>query len=166
MAKATSVSSELFSTRDIQTIVKKAIVERLKGVYGISWFEEDGAEYPIRINIVRNMVTIGLDTSGVSLHKRGYRPMSGIAPISETLAAAIILLSPWKKDRILIDPFCGSGTFAIEAAMIAAGIAPGLNRQFTSMKWSNIIKRTEWKDIIEEAREEVDLTIDLSLIHI
>lgn len=163
VAKATSVSSELFSTRDIQTIVKKAIVERLKGVYGISWFEEDGAEYPIRINIVRNMVTIGLDTSGVSLHKRGYRPMSGIAPISETLAAAIILLSPWKKDRILIDPFCGSGTFAIEAAMIAAGIAPGLNRQFTSMKWSNIIKRTEWKDIIEEAREEVDLTIDTDI---
>ena len=86
-----------------------------------------------------------------------------MAPISETLAAAIILLSPWKKDRILVDPFCGSGTFTVEAAMIAAGIAPGLNRQFTSMKWSNIITKTEWKDVIEEAREEVDLNVDVDI---
>jgi putative N6-adenine-specific DNA methylase len=133
--------------------VKKAIVERLKGKYRVSWFSEDGASYPIRVNIHKDMVTIALDTSGDSLHKRGYRPAAGKAPISECLAAALIKLTPWNKDRILIDPFCGSGTFPIEAAMIAANIAPGLNRSFTAEKWENIIKKQEWYDAADEAND-------------
>ena len=108
--------------------MKKAIVERLKQVYHMEWFPEDGAQYPIRVSILKDEVTIGLDTSGVSLHKRGYRKLTAKAPITETLAAALIMLTPWKGDRILVDPFCGSGTFPIEAAMMAADIAPGLNR--------------------------------------
>jgi putative N6-adenine-specific DNA methylase len=153
VTKASSINSQLFSTSDIQSIVKKAIVERLKGKYGVSWFSEDGASYPIRVNIHKDMVTIGLDTSGDSLHKRGYRPAAGKAPISECLAAALIKLTPWNKDRILIDPFCGSGTFPIEAAMIAANIAPGLNRSFTAEKWENIIKKQEWYDAADEAND-------------
>ncbi|MDR1018035.1 MAG: THUMP domain-containing protein, partial [Lachnospiraceae bacterium] len=122
--KASSVKSKIFSPRDIQSIVKKACVKKLGEVYNIDWFKEDGNEYPIRIFINKDIVTVTLDTTGTSLHKRGYRELSGEAPISETLAAALIKLTPWHKDRILVDPFCGSGTFAIEAAMMAAGIAP------------------------------------------
>ena len=139
VTKANSVNSKLFSSSDIQSIVKKAIVERLKEHYRIGWFEEDGDSYPIRVTIMKDIVTIALDTSGDSLHKRGYRPAAGKAPISETLAAALIMLTPWRGDRILVDPFCGSGTFPIEAAMIAANIAPGMNRKFTAQKWTNII---------------------------
>ena len=124
VAKANSVKSKLFSPSDIQSIMKKAIVERLKGVYGVSWFEEDGASFPIRVAFMKDVATIGIDTSGVSLHKRGYRKMTVKAPITETLASALIMLTPWNKDRILVDPFCGSGTFPIEAAMMAADIAP------------------------------------------
>jgi putative N6-adenine-specific DNA methylase len=153
VTKASSINSQLFSTSDIQSIVKKAIVERLKGKYSVSWFSEDGASYPIRVNIHKDMVTIGLDTSGDSLHKRGYRPTAGKAPISECLAAALIKLTPWNKERILIDPFCGSGTFPIEAAMIAANIAPGLNRSFTAEKWENVIKKQEWYDAADEAND-------------
>ena len=129
--KASSVKSKLFSPSDIQSIVKKAVVERLKGQYHIQWFEEDGAAYPVRVFLKKDVVTVGIDTSGVSLHKRGYREVAGKAPITETLAAALIMLTPWHKDRILVDPFCGSGTFPIEAAMIAENIAPGMNRSFT-----------------------------------
>lgn len=153
--KASSINSKLFSSSDIQSIVKKAIVERLKGKYNVSWFQEDGAPYPLRVNIHKDVVTIGLDTSGDSLHKRGYRPVAGKAPISECLAAALIKLTPWNKDRILIDPFCGSGTFPIEAAMIAANIAPGLNRSFTAEKWENIIKKQEWYDAVTEANDSI-----------
>ena len=163
VAKATSINSKLFSAKDIQSVVKKAIVERLKEKYHIDWFKEDGPEYPIRINILKDKVMVGLDSSGVSLHKRGYRPKSGIAPISETLAASIINLTPWNKDRILVDPFCGSGTFAIEAAMKAAGIAPGLNREFTAMKWDNIISSKEWNDIRQEAKELVNTDIETDI---
>ena len=113
VTKANSVNSKLFSSSDIQSIVKKAIVDRLKDKYSVNWFDEDGESYPIRVTIMKDMVTLALDTTGVSLHKRGYRPVAGKAPISETLAAALIMLTPWKKDRILVDPFCGSGTFAI-----------------------------------------------------
>lgn len=155
VTKASSINSKLFSTSDIQSIVKKAIVERLKGKYNVSWFQEDGAPYPLRVNIHKDVVTIGLDTSGDSLHKRGYRPVAGKAPISECLAAALIKLTPWNKDRILIDPFCGSGTFPIEAAMIAANIAPGLNRSFTAEKWENIIKKQEWYDAVTEANDSI-----------
>lgn len=155
VTKASSINSKLFSPSDIQSIVKKAIVERLKGKYNVSWFQEDGAPYPLRVNIHKDVVTIGLDTSGDSLHKRGYRPVAGKAPISECLAAALIKLTPWNKDRILIDPFCGSGTIPIEAAMIAANIAPGLNRSFTAEKWENIIKRQEWYDAVTEANDSI-----------
>ena len=107
-----------------------------------------------RVFFMKDIATIGIDTSGVSLHKRGYRQLSSKAPITETLAAALILLSPWKKDRILVDPFCGSGTFPIEAAMIAANIAPGLNREFTAEDWPELIPRRLWRETADEAREQ------------
>lgn len=163
VAKASSVKSKLFSPSDIQSIVKKAIVERLKDYYDISWFEEDGASYPLRVFLNKDEVTIGIDTSGDSLHKRGYRVLSSKAPITETLAAAMILLSPWKGDRILVDPFCGSGTIPIEAAMIAANIAPGINRIFTAQSWTNLIDAKVWEDCFEEAREMVDLSVDTNI---
>ena len=156
VSKASSVKSKLFSPSDIQSIVKKAIVEKMKSIYNISWFQEDGAEYPLRVSIYKDVVTLGLDTTGVSLHKRGYRTKVAKAPITETLAAALIMLTPWKKDRILIDPFCGSGTFAIEAAMMAMNMAPGLNREFLSQNWENMINRKLWYELIDEAREEVE----------
>ena len=156
VSKASSVKSKLFSPSDIQSIVKKAIVEKMKSIYNISWFQEEGVEYPLRVSIYKDVVTLGLDTTGVSLHKRGYRTKVAKAPITETLAAALIMLTPWKKDRILIDPFCGSGTFAIEAAMMAMNMAPGLNREFLSQNWENMINRKLWYELIDEAREEVD----------
>ena len=163
VAKANSVKSALFSPSDIQSIMKKAIVERLKGVYGISWFQEDGASFPIRVSFMKDIATIGIDTSGVSLHKRGYRQMTVKAPITETLASALIMLTPWNKDRILVDPFCGSGTFPIEAAMIAANIAPGMNREFTAEQWTNIIDRKMWYECVKEAQDMVndDITVDI-----
>lgn len=163
VTKANSINSKLFSSSDIQSIVKKAIVERLKQKYSVSWFKEDGDSYPIRVSIMKDVVTVSLDTSGDSLHKRGYRPAAGKAPISETLAAALIMLTPWKPDRILIDPFCGSGTFPIEAAMIAANIAPGLNREFTAEEWTNIIPKKEWYNAIEEANDAIDMNIETDI---
>ena len=159
VTKANSINSKLFSGSDIQSIVKKAIVERLKGCYNVSWFKEGGASYPLRVTIHKDVVTIGLDTTGDSLHKRGYRPMAGKAPISECLAAALIKLTPWNKDRILVDPFCGSGTFPIEAAMMAANIAPGLNRSFTAESWENIIPKKEWYDAVTEANDNIERNI-------
>ena len=137
VTKATSVKSKLFSTSDIQSIVKKAMVKRMEKAYGKSWFEEDGASFPVRVTFMKDEAVIGLDTTGISLHKRGYRQNTAKAPISETLAAALIMLTPWRKDRILVDPFCGSGTFPIEAAMMAANMAPGMNRNFLSEAWSH-----------------------------
>ena len=163
VTKANSINSKLFSSSDIQSIVKKAIVERLKQKYSVSWFKEDGDSYPIRVSIMKDVVTVSLDTSGDSLHKRGYRPAAGKAPISETLAAALIMLTPWKPDRILIDPFCGSGTFPIEAAMIAANIAPGMNRRFTSLRWTNIIHSRLWDDAVEEAEDLINLSVDTDI---
>lgn len=155
VTKATTNKSKLFSGSDIQSIVKKAIVDKLKSKYSINWFEEDGAEYPIRVFILKDVVTIALDTSGTSLHKRGYRQLVGKAPISETLAAALILLTPWNKDRILVDPFCGSGTFPIEAAMIGANIAPGMNREFTAEQWKNILPKSVWYEAVTEAEDNI-----------
>ena len=152
VAKASSIKSKLFSPSDIQSIVKKAMVERMKERYHVTWFEESGAQYPLRIFLMKDEVTAAIDTSGDSLHKRGYRTLAGKAPISETLAAALILLTPWKKDRILVDPFCGSGTFPIEAAMIAANIAPGMNRSFTAEGWTNLIDRQLWYEVVEEGQ--------------
>ena len=153
VTKAASVKSRLFSPSDIQSIMKKAMVERLKDRYGISWFEETGAPYPVRVFLMKDQVTVGLDTTGISLHKRGYREVSGKAPITETLAAALIMLTPWRGDRILVDPFCGSGTFPIEAAMMACRIAPGMNRSFQAQQWENLIPAKLWEGAREEARD-------------
>jgi putative N6-adenine-specific DNA methylase len=163
VTKANSVNSKLFSSSDIQSIVKKAIVERLKIKYRPNWFEEDGESYPIRVTIMKDIVTIGLDTTGVSLHKRGYRPVAGKAPISETLAAALIKLTPWNKDRILVDPFCGSGTFAIEAAMMAANIAPGVDRNFVAEKWTNFIDKSLWQEARDEAIDLENIDIETEI---
>jgi len=163
VTKANSVNSLLYSSSDIQSIVKKAMVERLKSKYNIEWFEENGNDYPVRVTIIKDEVTIGIDTTGDSLHKRGYRPLAGKAPISECLAAALIMLTPWNKDRILVDPFCGSGTFPIEAAMMAANIAPGLNRSFTAQKWDNIIGKKQWDNISQESHDIIDLNIETDI---
>lgn len=163
VAKANSIKSKLFSPSDIQSIMKKAIVERLKGVYHKEWFEETGAEFPIRVSFLKDEALIGLDTSGVSLHKRGYRQMTAAAPITETLAAALILFTPWKQDRILVDPFCGSGTFPIEAAMIAANMAPGMKRSFLAEKWEHLIPKNLWLNAKEEAEDMVDLKVETDI---
>lgn len=160
VAKAASVKSKLFSPSDIQAIMKKAMVERLKGVYQTNWFEENGDSFPLRVFLMKDEVTVGLDSTGESLHKRGYRKLAAKAPIAENLAAALIMLTPWNKDRILVDPFCGSGTIPIEAAMMAAGMAPGMNRSFTAQSWPHIIGKRNWEDTLEEAREMTDLHID------
>lgn len=161
--KASTVKSKLFSAPDIQSIVKKAMVDHLRDTYHIEWFEESGAEFPVRIFLLKDEVTVALDTTGDPLHKRGYRTWTSKAPISETLAAALIMLTPWKADRILIDPFCGSGTFLIEAAMMAAEIAPGMNRSFTAEQWSHVIPKALWYEAIQEAREQIreDVSPDL-----
>lgn len=163
VAKANSIKSKLFSPSDIQSIVKKAMVERLKLKYGKEWFPETGASYALRITLMKDTVTVGIDTSGESLHKRGYRRLTSKAPVTETLAAAILLLSPWKKDRILIDPFCGSGTFPIEAALIGAGIAPGINREFVSEGWTGLIPKKLWYQAAEEARNQADESVELNI---
>ena len=161
--KASSIRSKLFSPSDIQSIVKKAMVERMKREYHLEWFPEKGAEYPVRIFLLKDEVTVTLDTSGDSLHKRGYRTMTSKAPLSETLAAALLLLTPWKPDRILVDPFCGSGTFPIEAAMLAAGIAPGMNREFTAEQWTNLIDRSLWYDSVKEAEELIHTDVQTDI---
>ena len=159
VAKAASVKSKLFSPSDIQRIMKKAMVENLKEVYGISQFPEDGESFPVRVFLMKDEVTVGLDSTGDSLHKRGYRKLTAKAPIAENLAASLIMLTPWRGDRILVDPFCGSGTFPIEAAMMAANMAPGMNRSFTAENWGHIIKKRNWYDALDEANEMVDLTV-------
>lgn len=163
VAKANSVSSRLFSPSDIQRIVKKAMVERLKQTYHIDWFEESGESYPLRISIVKDIVTIGIDTTGESLHKRGYRKYTAPAPVTETLAAAMILLSPWKADRVLVDPFCGSGTIPIEAAMIALDMAPGMEREFTASKWANLVPGKIWQEAAQEAKDRIRRDRELNI---
>lgn len=153
VAKATSIKSKLYSGSDIQSIMKKAMVERLKQKYHKDWFEEDGASYPLRVFLYKDEVVVGLDTTGESLHKRGYRKLTSKAPIAENLAAALISLTPWHPDRILVDPFCGSGTIPIEAAMMAANIAPGMNREFLANQWTNLIDRRLWYDVMDEAND-------------
>ncbi len=159
VAKAASVKSKLFSPSDIQAVMKKAIVERLKGAYHTSWFREDGERFPLRVFFMKDTVTVGLDTTGDSLHKRGYRKLTAKAPIAENLAAALIMLTPWNKDRILVDPFCGSGTIPIEAAMMAANMAPGMNREFLAESWENLIPRKYWYDTLDEANDLLDLSV-------
>ncbi|MDY4068746.1 MAG: class I SAM-dependent RNA methyltransferase [Lachnospiraceae bacterium] len=163
VTKAASVKSKLFSPSDIQSIMKKAMVDRLKSVYHINWFEENGDSFPIRVFLYKDQVTVGLDTTGESLHKRGYRKLTAKAPIAENLAAALLMLTPWHKDRILVDPFCGSGTFPIEAAMMAANMAPGASRSFASENWTHIIGKKNWYDTLDEANELVDLKVDTDI---
>lgn len=161
--KAGSIRSKLFSPSDIQSIMKKAMVERMKQAYGVEVIPETGVSYPVRVSIHKDLVTVALDTTGESLHKRGYRRLTSKAPIEETLAAALIMLTPWNRDRILVDPFCGSGTFPIEAAMIAANIAPGMNRSFLSEDWKNLIPRKCWYEAMDEASELVDDTVSVDI---
>ena len=159
VTKATSLKSRLFSIPDVQSVMKKAMVDRLGAHYGRTVFPENGDDFPVRVNIFKDRVSVYLDTTGVPLHKRGYRRLASRAPISETLAAALIGLTPWRGDRILVDPFCGSGTFPIEAAMMAANIAPGLERSFTAEAWHELIDPSEWRAVREEARDLVDLSV-------
>lgn len=163
VAKAASVKSKLFSPSDIQSIMKKAMVERLKETYKVSWFAEDGESFPIRVFLMKDEVTVGLDTTGESLHKRGYRKLTAKAPIAENLAASLIMLTPWRGERILVDPFCGSGTFPIEAAMMAVNMAPGMNRHFTAENWNHIVQKSLWKDTVEEARDEITMDVETDI---
>lgn len=163
VAKAGSVKSRLFSPSDIQSVMKKAMVERLKEAYRRSWFEEEGESFPIRVFLLKDEVTVGLDTTGESLHKRGYRKLAAKAPIAENLAAALIMLTPWRGDRILVDPFCGSGTFPIEAALMAANAAPGMNRSFLAENWSHVVKRKNWYDTLDEAQEMADFSVETDI---
>ena len=157
VAKATSIKSRLFSTSDIQSVMKKAMVESMKKRYAVSRFAEDGDDYPVRVFLLKDEVTAGLDASGESLHRRGYRRLTPKAPIAENLAAALIMLTPWRPDRILVDPFCGSGTIPIEAAMMAAHMAPGMNRSFTAEKWGHLADRKCWYRAADEAQAQLDL---------
>jgi len=163
VAKANSVNSKLFSPSDIRSIMKKAIVERMKQKYKQDWFEESGTSYPIRVTILKDEITVSIDTSGESLHKRGYRKLTSKAPITETLAAALIMLTPWNKDRMLVDPFCGSGTIPIEAAMIGAKIAPGSKRTFLAETWKELYPDNIWTQARQEAADLQLSDIDMSI---
>lgn len=150
-----SVKSTLYSVPDCQSIVKKAIIEQMKTKFKTDLFPENGPEYKIEVSILKDVVTLTIDTTGAGLHKRGYRDIAGEAPLKETLAAALIHISRWNTNRILADPFCGSGTIPIEAAMIGRNIAPGLNRTFVSEKWDAIPKKL-WEDARKHARSSIN----------
>jgi len=149
-----SIDSKLSSVPDCQAIVKKAIVEKMKLRYKCNWFEETGSRYRIEVALLKDMATLTIDTSGAGLHKRGYRKLVSGAPLKETLASAMIQISRWKNDRVLIDPFCGSGTIPIEAALIGKNIAPGINREFDAEHWP-VIQKVFWEKAREEARDMV-----------
>lgn len=157
-----SVDSKLFSISDCQAIVKKAIVERLKQKYKCEWFKETGPRYRVEVSLLKDMATLTIDTSGSGLHKRGYRKLVGGAPLKETMASALILISRWKSDRALFDPFCGSGTIPIEAAMIGLDMAPGLQREFDAENWPNIPKSL-WAEVRKEAREMIKFDRELKI---
>ncbi|EON72450.1 THUMP domain-containing class I SAM-dependent RNA methyltransferase [Lysinibacillus sphaericus] len=147
-----SVKSKLFSVPDCQAITKKAIVERMKQHYKrLGFLDESGATYKIEVSILKDVATLTLDTSGAGLHKRGYRQVQGEAPLKETLAAALVQISKWNPNRPFVDPFCGSGTITLEAAMFGQNIAPGYNREFISEEWS-WMKAKIW----DAARDEAD----------
>ena len=159
VTKANSVKSALFSPADIQSIVKKAMVEAMKVQYDTDVIPESGAAYPLRLSLLKDRVTVALDTTGVSLHKRGYRTDTVKAPIEETLAAALIALTPWKGERAFADPFCGSGTFPVEAALMAMNIAPGLDRSFTAEAWKEFIPKKHWYEASTEALDLIDRSV-------
>jgi putative N6-adenine-specific DNA methylase len=150
-----SVKSKLFSVPDCQGIVKKAVVESMKRTYNTDWFEEDGPVYKIEVALLKDIVTLTIDTTGPGLHKRGYRELAGEAPMKETLAAALVKLSNWDPSRVLADPFCGSGTIAIEAALIGKNIAPGLNRSFVCETWPTMDKEI-WSEVREYAKNKIN----------
>jgi len=158
-----SVKSALFSVPDCQAIVKKAIVEKMKQKYKRQWFDEDGPKFTIEVGLLKDIATITIDTSGAGLHKRGYRQTAGDAPLKETLAAAMVNLSYWNPDRILMDPMCGSGTIPIEAAMIGRNMATGLKRSFASEEWPLIPSRY-WKAAREEAEDAIDRTKEFRIL--
>jgi putative N6-adenine-specific DNA methylase len=158
-----SVKSTLFSVSDCQAIVKKAVVESLKKTYRREWFEEKGPLYKIEVALLKDVATLTIDTSGPGLHKRGYRGLIGTAPLKETMAAALILLSRWKPDRVLVDPFCGSGTIPIEAALIGQNIAPGMNREFVSESWP-VIPKAAWREARAETHDLADYDRKLEII--
>ena len=158
-----SVKSKLHSVPDCQAIVKKAIVEKLKNTYQVDWFKETGPEYIIKVTLLKDLVTITLDTSGAGLHKRGYRVKDVAAPIKETLAAAMVQLSFWKEGRLLVDPFCGSGTIPIEAAMIGRNIAPGLSRKFAAEGWPAIPAQL-WKEERKAAFDAMDYDKEIRIM--
>lgn len=161
--KGHSIKSRLFSVPDCQSIVKKAIVSKLSEKYGISWFPENsGIKYQIEFFILKDKATLMIDTSGTPLHKRGYRPSAVAAPLRETLAAALVLTSRPRKDTLIWDPFCGSGTIAIEAAMILAGISPGIDRSFSAESFPLIPKRI-WESAREEARSKISPNSDFEV---
>lgn len=162
IVNGSSVKSKLSSVPACQSVSEKAIVERLKEIYGIEYFEKTGALYDIKITLLKDRVTVTLDTTGPGLHKRGYRQNAVIAPIKETLAAAMINLSFWRQGRILVDPCCGSGTIPIEAALIARNIAPGLNRNFVSEEWEAIPQKL-WKEERKKAYEAIDWDSQLEI---
>ncbi|MPQ43981.1 THUMP domain-containing class I SAM-dependent RNA methyltransferase [Clostridium tarantellae] len=157
-----SIKSKLFSVPDCQSIVKKAVVKSMQESYNTMWFKEDGPVYKIEVALLKDVVTLTIDTSGEGLHKRGYREHSGSAPLKETLAAALVLLSKWKNDKLLIDPFCGSGTILVEAALIGNNIAPGLKRRFVSETWPSMDKEM-WDQVREGAKKSVKKT-DMKLV--
>ena len=164
VTKASSIKSKLFSPSDIQSVMKKAMAVRMGEYYKTEWLSEDGESFPIRVFIMKDEVTVCLDTTGDSLHKRGYRKLASKAPIAENLGAALLMLTPWNKDRILVDPFCGSGTFPIEAALMAAGIAPGVNRRYTAMNWEHLVNKSVWNEAIEEAKSLADYSVRPEII--
>lgn len=158
----TSVKSRLHSVPACQKIVKKAIVEKLKEFYDVETFPETGAQYTVKATILKDRVTLTIDTSGAGLHKRGYRQADVAAPIKETLAAALVQLSFWKAGRILVDPCCGSGTIPIEAAMIGRNIAPGLNRSFACEEWE-LIEKDIWREEKKAAFQAIDHNAELEI---
>jgi putative N6-adenine-specific DNA methylase len=157
--KGYCLNSKLFAVSSCQSIIKKAVVERLKEKYKVPWFAETGPLYQIQFSIMKDVVTLSIDTSGSGLHKRGYRPVSTLAPIKETLAAALCHFAKLKHYHTLYDPMCGSGTVIVEGALLANNIAPGLNRQFTAMTWNNL-NRKLWQEEKERAQDLVKKDTD------
>lgn len=158
-----SIKSKLFSISDCQRITEKAIIEKLKTKYDIEWFEKSGALYSLEVSLLKDNASITLDTTGKGLHKRGYRIKHGDAPIKETLAAAMVLLSYWNKDRLLFDPFSGTGTILVEAAMIGRNIAPGLERGFSFNNWTGVDKEI-LKTAKAQAMGSIDYKSEIKLI--
>ncbi len=158
-----SHGSQLTSVPAVQSVVEKAVVEKLRSKYKLEWFPKTGAKYVVTVSILKDVATLTLDTTGPSLHKRGYRNLTAEAPIKETLAAAMIMLSRWHPERPFMDPFCGSGTIPIEAALMAHNIAPGLHREFTAERWARVPSNL-WQEARDEAHDKVDYDVPVEIM--